>query len=167
MFDPRLTLAYLAGCIDSDGCIGIKKSTYSVRVTGDSRNPTYSERVELYQVTPEVPFLLKETFGGSVSAKTQSTDRGRPLCGWRATDKRAAHAIRQMLPYLRIEREQALNCLDLREVKEKSKRERVAKGRGHRGSAPRSAKMSRTMERLYQNAKVLNTIGAARTEEVS
>ncbi len=45
--NKREITSYLAGCIDSDGTIGIKKSTYAMRVTGDSGQPTYSERLAL------------------------------------------------------------------------------------------------------------------------
>ncbi len=33
----KLTLAYLAGIIDADGCIGVKKSTYAMRVRKDAQ----------------------------------------------------------------------------------------------------------------------------------
>jgi hypothetical protein len=36
----KLILAYLAGVLDSDGTIGVKRSTYSMRVIGDSAQPT-------------------------------------------------------------------------------------------------------------------------------
>jgi hypothetical protein len=51
-------LAYLAGAI------GIKRSTYAMRVRGDAGAPTFSERVALRQVTPEIPTMLKAHFGG-------------------------------------------------------------------------------------------------------
>ena len=60
------TLAYLAGAMDSDGCISVKRSTYAMRVRGDAGTPVFSERVIFKQVTPEIPTLLKELFGGSL-----------------------------------------------------------------------------------------------------
>ena len=152
-------LAYLAGCIDSDGTIGIKKSSYSVRIVKDSGQPVYSERLSLRQVSPEVPNLLKDTFGGSVYITKPSTERGKNLHSWQITDKKASECLRHLLPFLRIKREQAINCLKLREIKEKSKKIRTAKGRGHKGSKPRPKEISQKMESLYQKAKQLNKTG--------
>lgn len=167
MFDPRLDLAYLAGCIDSDGCIGIKRNTYAMRVVKDSGQPTYSERVELKQVTPQVPYMLKESFGGGVRVEKNSLKNARPFYAWRVTDRKAARALRDLLPYLRIKREQAMNCLELRKVKEASKKVRVAKGRGHVGGARRPERFSCRMQALYENAKALNRIGIQPEEDPS
>ena len=52
-------LAYLAGVIDSDGSIGIKRSTYAMR-HGNGGQATYSERVMCRQVTPEAVRLLND-----------------------------------------------------------------------------------------------------------
>ena len=64
------TLAYLAGAIDSDGTVGVKRSTYAQRVRGDAGQAVFSERIALRQVTPEIVNRLRETFGGSVYMKT-------------------------------------------------------------------------------------------------
>lgn len=155
----KTEMAYLAGCIDSDGTIGVKKSTYSMRVTGDSGAATYSERVALRQTSPIVATMLRDCFGGSLYMTKPSVPNGKPLYSWAATDLRAVACIKALLPYLRIKRAQALNCLALRATKVRSKKARVAKGRGHAGSAPRSAEMSAAMEANYCEAKRLNMVG--------
>lgn len=114
---PLAVAAYLAGAMDSDGSIGIRRSTYAMRVTGDARQPVYSERVCLKQVTPEIPTLLREVFGGSLMIQKPSVARGRPLYYWEATNAAAARALEVMLPHLRIKRAQAENCLLLRASK--------------------------------------------------
>lgn len=157
----QVTLAYLAGIIDADGTIGVKRSTYAARVTRDCRQPTYSERIVVRQVQPEAIELLKETFGGYVGISKPSSKKGRPLFHWSVTDKKAASALAALLPFLRIKKRQAENCLKLREVKEQSKRERVAKGRGHVGSAARTKGSSSKMEALFVRAKELNKTGVA------
>ena len=154
-----LTFAYLAGALDSDGSIGIKRNTYAVRVTRDSKQPTYSERIALKQVTPDVPALLKKCFGGYLGIHDPSARRGRPLHSWQATDLRAIECLRAVLPYLRIKRSQAENCLALRELKEASKIARVAVGRGHAGGASRPIEIGEQMEVLYMRAKELNRVG--------
>lgn len=107
------TLAYLAGAMDSDGFFSIKKSTYHLRVRKDAVNAVYSERVGLKQVTPHVPQLLKDTFGGSFSSQAASTKNGRPLFSYNATDRVAANMCAALRPYLRIKVEQCDVILDL------------------------------------------------------
>ncbi len=110
--------AYLAGAMDSDGWFGIKRSTYHQRVRGDAGNPVYSERLGLKQVTPEIPHLLHETFGGRLSQDKGLSDNSRPLHSYQCTDKRAAEACRALLPYLRVKRRQAEVLLELRRTKD-------------------------------------------------
>jgi hypothetical protein len=111
-------LAYLAGAIDSDGCISIKKSTYHMRVRGDATNAVYSERLMLKQVTPQIPELLHDSFGGMLSLDAPSCKRnGRPLWNWQTTDKKAASACAALLPFLRVKKRQAELALELRRSK--------------------------------------------------
>jgi len=153
------TNAYIAGVFDADGTIGIKKSTYSVRVTGDSNQPTYSERVCLKQVEPQAVDLLHGLVGGYRFTAKPTAKKGRPLHGWQATDLKAAKFLKAILPYLRIKRAQAENCLELRKLKERSKKARIAKGRGHAGAASRPKEISDAMERLCEKAHKLNSVG--------
>lgn len=155
----KLELAYCAGVIDSDGTIGIRRMTYAMRVVGDSKAPTYSERIAVKQVEPQAVDMLHRLFGGSMYMNDPSAKRGRPLHSWVVTDRKAAFALKSLLPFLRIKSMQAKNCLALRELKERSKKERVASGRGHAGSSPRTEKMSAAMDRLYQVAHDLNRVG--------
>lgn len=155
----KLTLAYLAGILDADGTIGIKKSTYAMRVIMDSTQPTYSERIHIRQVERAALDLFVETFGGAISIEDANCKRGRSLFRWGLTDQKAANALKQLLPFLRIKKAQAENCLSLRLIKTKSKKARVAKGRGHVGSAKRTEAFTLDMETHYQRAKTLNHVG--------
>lgn len=152
----RSLLAYCAGVIDSDGTIGIKRSTYAMRRVGDCGQPTYSERICVKQVEPAAVDLLKSLFGGARYLAPPSTRRGRSLHSWQVTDLKAVAALRALIPFLRIKKRQAENCLILRRVKEESKRVRVARGRGHVGAARRPRHLSEEMERLLQKAHELN-----------
>jgi hypothetical protein len=152
-------LAYAAGVIDSDGYIGVKRSTYQMRVTGDAGQPTYSERICVKQVETGAVYLLKELFGGTMTMGKPTAKKGRPLHTWQVTDRKAADCLLALMPYLRIKREQALNCLDLRSAKERSAVERVAYGRGHQGAARRPADISALMQRTYERGKELNAVG--------
>src|SRR6185312_15248159 len=105
----KTELAYLAGAIDSDGTIGIKRSTYAMRVRGDAGAAIFSERVALRQTSPIVPEMLRARFGGSLYMTKPSTVNGKPLYSWAATDLRALECLRSLLPFLRIKRQQAEN----------------------------------------------------------
>lgn len=111
-------LAYLAGCMDSDGSFGIKRSTYQMRVRGDATQATYSERIDLRQVTTQVPYLLRETFGGYVLMEKPGTDNSKPGFAFHASDLNASKACELLLPYLRIKRRQAEILLELRATKD-------------------------------------------------
>lgn len=114
----KLIYSYLAGAIDSDGSIGIKRQTYHKRVRKDATNATFSERIMLKQVTPQIPHLLKEHFGGYLRQEKASTADGKPLWSWQVTDKQAAFAAKVLLPYLRVKTRQAEIVLELRESKD-------------------------------------------------
>lgn len=113
MADQHL-LAYLAGSMDADGFFGIKKSTYHVRVRKDAVNAVYSERMGMKQVTPEIPTLLRDTFGGHLGSHRPNKPNGRPLYGWNATDQAAANAAAALEPYVRIKRQQIAALIELR-----------------------------------------------------
>ena len=159
-WDGRIAeLAYCAGVIDSDGTIGVKRSTYAMRVTKDSQQPTYSERVCVKQVEPHAVRLLNSLFGGYMSKAPASCGKGKPLFVWQVTDRKAAGCLKALLPFLRIKKAQAENCLRLREIKEASKKARVSHGRGHTGSGRRSVSHSAAMDAHYLRAKELNLVG--------
>jgi hypothetical protein len=111
------TLIYLAGCLDCDGYISIKKSTYAMRVRKDATNPVYSEKIGFVQVKPEIPNLFKELFGGMVRACKSRHENRKDIYRWQCTDNQAAEAVKALYPYLRIKKQQATSLLELRESK--------------------------------------------------
>jgi hypothetical protein len=165
---PEL-LAYLAGALDSDGTVGIRRSTYAMRVVGDARNPTYSERICLKQVTPQIPALLRRSFGGSLMLQAPSVTKGRPLYYWEATNRIASGALLLMRPYLLVKTAQADACLALRASKDLPRAEQrtlrpAALSRTGTGMhAIRRGEVSEVVlaerERLYLLAKELNHVG--------
>ncbi len=112
------TLAYLAGAMDSDGHFSIKKSTYHMRVRKDAGNPVYSEHMGLKQVTPQIPELLKQTFGGYLALCAPSCkENGRPLWSWQVTCRQAANATSALLPFLKVKCRQAELIRELQETR--------------------------------------------------
>lgn len=91
MTDP-LILAYLAGIIDSDGCITINRSTRAGKT-----------------------YLAASVWGGSISRYEPKNPEHRPQFQWSRTGSAAAEAIAELLPYLRVKREQAALALELHE----------------------------------------------------
>ncbi len=115
----KIDLAYLAGAIDSDGCFMIRRCTYRKRVTCDADNPTYSERVCLKQVTPQIPELLHQVAGGGSLRleKASCKDNGKPLYTFDCTNKIAAALTSKILPYLRVKKRHAELIMELRASK--------------------------------------------------
>ena len=171
------TLAYLAGIIDADGTIGIKRSTYNIRVTGDAKVPSYQERIAMSQVASDVPQMLKDAFGGRVGLHKGYARNARDGLRWEATNRQAATAIRALLPYLRIKRSQAEAVLLLRADKERPRSEtrsptgtvtsmiyggRSLKWQGKRIDMPRwglSAETAAYRQSLFEQVKALNHHG--------
>ncbi|MGW7001350.1 hypothetical protein ACWGCW_00635 [Streptomyces sp. NPDC054933] len=161
--------AYLAGAFDSDGTIGIRRSTYAQR-RGEAGAPVYAERIGLKQVTPQIPQLLRESFGGSLHLQSASTTRGRPLHYWEATNRIAAEALRAMLPYLRVKLAQAEAVLALRASKDLPRSEQrvqnaepgISRARWGDTAIRRWVVAPHVLserERLYLLAKELNRVG--------
>lgn len=96
------TLAYLAGVIDSDGCITIKRRRVKTAAQWNMQAVIF-----VRQVSDEAITLLHSTFGGRVRSHPSSTPGGRPLFHWEVERVKAAAAARKLLPYLRIKSRQA------------------------------------------------------------
>lgn len=111
------TLAYLAGAIDSDGSFTVRVDKTLVN-RGENKFAQYNEMISLKQVTPEVPKLLRETFGGCLYLQAASVTKGRPLWSWHVSSLKASKAIRSLMPYLIIKRKQAALLLRLRARKD-------------------------------------------------
>lgn len=95
------TLAYLAGVIDSDGCITIKRRRVKTAAEWNMQACIF-----VRQVTDQAVTLLQQTFGGRINLRP-SGPCGRPLYHWEADRVRAANVAKALLPYLRIKRRQA------------------------------------------------------------
>lgn len=111
--------AYLAGFIDADGSITI------VSAKSKKKNIQYRVKLSAHNCKIEPIQILQKEFGGG---KLRNTRRGKVKLhpNWRAcyewiiTDAQAANAIRQILPYLIVKKEQALLCLEMDTLKKKT-----------------------------------------------
>lgn len=101
-------LAYLAGAIDSDGYITIHR-----------RKGGLTERLGLNQVTPQIPELLRECFGGHIFHYASSTQNGKPLYRYDCRGPLAANACDALLPYLLVKSEQAKILVEYNSTRQK------------------------------------------------
>ena len=148
-----LEFAYLAGCIDSDGYISVIKQKHG-KAGGSA---TYCETVGLKQVTPQVPYMLVEHFGGTVRTEAPSAEKGRDLYLWRVTATTAYNALCAILPHLRIKRQQAVNCLSLREFLRNTSSRGAPPGTNS-GGARRPACITEELEAFYATSRRLNKV---------
>ncbi len=67
-------------------------------------------------VDPEAALLALEVFGGGIGISKPRKRANWPQIIWTATERRAATAIRQLLPYLRIKKERAALVLKMADL---------------------------------------------------
>jgi hypothetical protein len=96
------TIAYLAGVIDSDGCITIKRRRVKTAAQWNMQASIF-----VRQITDEAVTLLADTFGGRINKRPSGTPGGRDLYHWELDRIKAVAAAKKLLPYLRIKRRQA------------------------------------------------------------
>lgn len=164
----KITLAYLAGLVDGEGYIGIKKSK-AYKCQGRV-NPGYHERVQVRQVKSEAIELMANTFGGCFYKEKPGSKKSRPLYCYQASDKKAVTILKALIPYLRIKGTVAIKVLELRELKKESSKHRT-KIVGHRNfpnkyGTPRkvpnlaySDEYIAMCESLWLDCKRLNKVG--------
>lgn len=145
------TLAYLAGLIDGEGYIGVKRTNRK-----DATSPIYHERIQLRMVHEGAIALLAETLGGSYYREKPHANNGRPLFCWQASDALAARILERVLPYLLVKRECAENVLLLRASKN-DPRARLRGGMTQRRLMDPAVLAER--ETIYLRAKELNRVG--------
>lgn len=156
-------LAYLAGVMDSDGSIGIRKDTYQMRVRRDQSVPSYYPRICVGQITPQAIALFKQTFGGIVCVSHRRKQNRHPLLRWEMRHKRATAVVQALLPFMRIKRKQAMLVIRLTKLQE-NPRMRPTKVRSlTRWGRPadfmrlrRSPSFMNRLERLYLKMRSLN-----------
>src|SRR3990167_2210675 len=111
----EIEIAYCAGLIDCEGYIGIKKSKAYRNLTGRV-TPGYHAILMVRMVNEEGVRFLAETLGGWYYPEKPHLKYGRLLHTWQIGHKKAECALRLVLPYLRVKRENAETVIALREL---------------------------------------------------
>jgi len=112
----KITLAYLAGLVDGEAYIGIKKTQPNHKLTGRV-NCGYHERIQIRMVDEPAIKLFTETFGGWYYKEKPHSHKGRLLYCYQASDNKASEILKLLLPYLTVKRKSAETVLKLRESK--------------------------------------------------
>lgn len=163
-------IAYVAGLMDGEGCIRIKKAkAYKCqgRVT-----PGYHASVQIKMVDQDAIEFACSVLGGWHYLEKSALKSGRPLFTWQVSDQKAEDALRIVLPYLRVKRKQAAKVIELRELQRDGTKHRT-KVVGYRNfpnkyGTPRqvpnlsfSDEYVTQCEALFQQIKIMNRVGVA------
>lgn len=125
----KITLSYLAGVMDSDGYFSIRRSTYSIRKTKESKNPLYFERIGIKQTQPEVINLIYDLFGGYKNCQKPNTKNGKLLYAIQLTNLKANKFIQAIYPFLILKKKQAKILLNLRNSLSEGKKGKTTSGK--------------------------------------
>jgi hypothetical protein len=98
-----LQLAYLAGVIDSDGCIAILR--HQARESNQSIRPTYDLKIIINQADGGAINYIRGIYGGTVTS--QFSYAGTIIYTWRLNHEKSGELCKQLIPYLRIKKKQA------------------------------------------------------------
>ncbi len=97
----KTDLAYAAGIIDGEGCIGIWRKLQQQRYL------SYDMRVSVAMIEEWLPNWLCFAFGGSVTFHKSKQKNHSPQYQWRVASNKALDFLLLVLPYLTIKKPQA------------------------------------------------------------
>ena len=151
--------AYIAGIVDGEAYVGIKRSTWGMRNRPDVHTPTYSERIQIRMNCREVLEIIHNEFGGSLGTEprvyqSKSGFKSKKIMSiYRATDKVAYALIKAIRPYLIEKAKQADFIIALRRNKE-------SKASKMRGGMKQKRLLSQDVlderEKLWSDCKALH-----------
>lgn len=105
-------LAYLAGFVDGEGCVGIKKCAKQ----NVSRGYSYSTFIIVKNTRKAPLYLLQEIFGGNVSPDAMRSNPNHSSCwAWQRNGPITVGILKALLPYLIIKKPQAELAIDFQE----------------------------------------------------
>src|SRR3990167_619389 len=101
--------AYLAGVIDSDGCIQASKC---------GRSTSHYYQLSLHVIQKKMPIIefLHKNFGGGISLVWRTHSKTRYYFRFVLTGVKCSELLKRVLPYLKNKREQALLGIELQSI---------------------------------------------------
>ena len=133
--------AYIAGLIDADGTIGIRRFNNS---TGQLH---YRPMIEVTNMSVEIMAFLEKTFGNARYFERNRKYKTGGIFTWRVTGSNCRRVLDSVGPYLVYKKKQASNCMEL------------VSRIGHRGtywSDEKRLTENTIRHQLYLRAKELN-----------
>lgn len=130
------SIEYLAGLFDGEGSINI-----TPRYSNDVRRGRLYLQVALGNTDVRACRFYKAAFGGAAYLNQKATDRHLAYWIWTVNSRKAASALKAMLPYLRIKKVQARHALAFADHMART-------GQGHRITPRAAAFRQRCRERL-------------------
>jgi hypothetical protein len=164
----KTDIAYVAGLVDADGYIGIKKAA-AYKCQG-RKTPGYHGRIQIRMVSEEAIAFISTLLGGWYYKEKPSAKKGRPLYCFQASDKSAEKILKTIVPFLKIKKESAKTVIALRNLQANGAKHRT-KILGYRNfpnshGTPRkvpnlvfSDEYVAQCESLYMQCKELNRVG--------
>jgi len=137
--------AYLAGLIDADGCIAIKRTQASK--SNQRSTPSYSLQITVNQYDGRLIDWLYGNFGGNVCT-CWSRLRNKNYYRWYITGSKAKYILKRLIPFLRYKKKQAELGIQLQTHIEKGMN-------GNSRWKSLSDKEIEIREKIYQESKEL------------
>ena len=161
----KTDIAYIAGIVDGEGYIGIKKDKgYKCQ---ERQTPGYHARIQIRMVDEQAIKFIAENLGGWYYKEKPQSDNGRMLYCYQSSDKSTESILKTLLPYLRVKKESAKTVLKLRTLQSNGKKYRTRitgyrKAFGRTGMVANRAfsdEYVQMCETLYLRCKELNRVG--------
>lgn len=105
--EHKLTMQYVAGYLDGDGTITIRRET-----GGRSSGFSGTIIVDADQCDPSVTLLLLNKFGGRYECKTQKKENARHQHRWVLTGEKTVPFLKDILPHLILKKKRAELALE-------------------------------------------------------
>ena len=111
-------LAYIAGIVDGEGSVGVHGRS-------PARPASYSIRIGVIMTSPIPPKLCYEVFGGTLEMEKRTTKTGKFLYRWNVYCTKAASVLERLLPYLRVKKAAAEDCIALTKFYKQGRQKRI------------------------------------------
>ncbi len=115
------TLAYLAGIVDGEGYIGIKRTKWTPQKEKQNgiKSDRFTERIQIRMTDESAIRLFRDTLGGNYHKELPKEHSKLSLYCYSASDKRACEVLQKLLPFMLVKKRDAELVLKLRELKNK------------------------------------------------